>query len=101
MTAKTLTAEEWNDQYPVGTPVHAWPGTRDAEPMWTTTRTPAWTLGHGAVVVSVVGATGGIALTHVDVRGTLEEALDSTAATANRILELPPGYRLVWAKDAS
>lgn len=33
----------------------------------TVTRTPAWTLGHGAAVVSVEGYAGAIALTHVDV----------------------------------
>lgn len=61
-----LTAEQWNTRYPVGTPVVAYPGTRDDEPLTTRTRNPAWTLGHGAAVVSVEGYTGGIALTHID-----------------------------------
>ncbi|MEE1735931.1 hypothetical protein PUR49_05300 [Streptomyces sp. BE147] len=61
-----MTADEWNRRYPVGTPVLAYPGTRDDEPLDTVTRTPAWTLGHGAACVSVEGAGGGIHLTHVD-----------------------------------
>ncbi|MFB4265360.1 hypothetical protein [Nonomuraea sp. GTA35] len=58
-------AVAWNTAHPVGTPVLAWPGTRDDEPLMTRTRTPAWTLGHGAAVVSVEGRSGGIALTHI------------------------------------
>ncbi|OPC84167.1 hypothetical protein B4N89_27465 [Embleya scabrispora] len=65
MTTPT-TAGQWNALHPVGTPVHAWPGCRDAEPMTTRTRTPAWTLGHGAPVVSVEGYPGGISLTHIE-----------------------------------
>ncbi|MER6103644.1 hypothetical protein ABT115_15300 [Streptomyces sp. NPDC001832] len=61
-----MTADEWNARYPVGTPVLAYPDTREDEPLDTVTRTPAWTLGHGAAVVSVEGAGGGICLTHVD-----------------------------------
>lgn len=58
-------AAAWNAVYPVGTPVLAWPGTRDEEPLVTRTRTPAWTLGHGAAAVSVEGRAGGIFLTHI------------------------------------
>lgn len=58
-------AVAWSAVHPVGTPVLAWPGTRDDEPFVTCTRTPAWTLGHGAAVVSVEGRAGGIALTHI------------------------------------
>ncbi|WP_326642973.1 hypothetical protein OG884_06020 [Streptosporangium sp. NBC_01755] len=61
-----MTADEWNETHPIGTPVLAWPGVREDEPMVTRTRTPAWTLGHGAAVVSVDGYAGGIALTHVE-----------------------------------
>ncbi|MFF2009137.1 hypothetical protein ACFVWY_08700 [Streptomyces sp. NPDC058195] len=64
--APSMTADEWNERYPVGTPVIAYPGTRDDEPLDTVTRSRAWTLGHGAAVVSVEGESGGIHLTHVD-----------------------------------
>ena len=61
-----MTADEWNAKYPVGTPVTVYPGTRDDAPLYTYTRSEAWTLGHGAAVVSVEGYIGGILLTHVD-----------------------------------
>lgn len=68
-----MTAEEFNAAFPAGTPVVAYPLTRpeDNQPdfferLETVTRTPAWTLGHGAPVVSVDGYAGGIALTHID-----------------------------------
>lgn len=59
-------ADAWNAQHPVGTPVVAYPGVRGRGALTTRTRTPAWTLGHGTPVVSVEGYAGGIALTHVD-----------------------------------
>lgn len=70
-----MNAQQWNDLYPVGTPVTAYPGVRpeDEHASWaceqleTTTRSKAWTLGHGEPVVMVEGYAGGIALTHVDV----------------------------------
>lgn len=87
----TLTAEQWNEQHPVGTPVMAYPGIRPDDPvaityrerakagrtygstdpckrLETTTRSRAWNLG-GEPVVMVDGYAGGIALTHIDVIG--------------------------------
>jgi len=64
---RPLTAEEFNSRHPVGTRVVAYPGTRGESGITTHTRTPAWTLGHGAAVVAVEGVVGGIALTHIDV----------------------------------
>lgn len=85
-----MNADEFNARYPVGTRVMAYPGIRPEHPvavahqkrvkegrtfgnpdpckrLETTTRTPAWTLGHGTPVVFVEGYAGGICLTHVDV----------------------------------
>ncbi|MFK8850435.1 hypothetical protein [Streptomyces sp. Ac-502] len=87
-----MNAEQWNDKYPVGTPVIAYPCVRPEHPLAvavreqqesggyvdpgdadlckrlvTVTRTPAWTLGDGEAVVSVEGYAGGICLTHIDV----------------------------------
>jgi hypothetical protein len=86
-------ADAFNARYPVGTPVVAYPSVRPEHPvavayrkaaeagrtfrsetdpctrLETTTRTPAWTLGHGTPVVSVDGYAGGIALDHIDVIG--------------------------------
>jgi hypothetical protein len=62
------TADQWNAAHPIGTPVHAWPATRNDKPMATRTRTSAWTLGHGEAVVSVEGYAGGIRLAHIEPR---------------------------------
>lgn len=87
----SISAEEWNARYPVRTRVVAYPFVRPEDPVavayreraaagtlppaWgsdpcqtldTVTRSPAWALGDGTPVVLVEGATGGIALTHVD-----------------------------------
>jgi hypothetical protein len=67
-----VTAKEFNALYPVGTRVVAYPDSRLGRALVTVTRTEAWTLGHGAVVVSVEGYAGGISLTHVDVIGGAE-----------------------------
>lgn len=94
-----MTADEFNAAHPVGTPVVAYPGVRPEDPLAvavrkrqtdgrfvdpadlelcraleTVTRTPAWTLGHGAPVVSVDGYAGGICLTHIDVIAQGESA---------------------------
>lgn len=60
------TADQWNTTHPIGTPVHAWPGTLNEQPLRTHTRTPAWELGSGYPVVSVDGHAGGIHLTHIE-----------------------------------
>lgn len=65
-----LSADEWNERYPVGTSVDACPGLMASEGgrvIYTATRTPAWTLASGEAVVSVMGYAGGIALTHIRV----------------------------------
>lgn len=69
-TSGQHTAESWNATHPVGTPVRYWPVYPPHEgipPLDTTTRSEAWVLGHGAVVVSVVGISGGVLLSHVEV----------------------------------
>ena len=56
-----MTAEDFNTKHPVGTEVLYWPVLPEGPnfpPRRTKTRTPAWELGHGAPVVSVVGQTG-------------------------------------------
>jgi hypothetical protein len=73
-----MNAETFNCRYSVGTPVIAYPVTRDDEALVTRTRTPAWELGHGDPVVSVDGYAGGICFTHVDV---VTEAEWETART--------------------
>lgn len=68
-------ADAWNAAHPIGSRVIAYPDVRpeyDATTaaetrVVTTTRTPAWILGHGQPVVSVHGYAGGICLDHVDI----------------------------------
>lgn len=77
-----LTAAQWNERYPVGTPVVAYPMLRPEDPAFgafggqrldTHTRTVAWELGHGEPVVSVDGYAGGISLEHIDLADTTQE----------------------------
>lgn len=75
-----LTADQWNELYPVGTAVIAYPGVRPEDPfaadfctrLETRTRSAAWNLGHGEPVVMVDGYAGGISLTHIDINLTEE-----------------------------
>ena len=64
------TAVSWNAAYPVGTAVRYWPIYPPSEgfpPEDTTTRSEAWTLGDGSVVVLVSGKAGGVHLSHIEV----------------------------------
>lgn len=98
-----MTADDWNAAHPDGTPVTAYPGTRNDEPLYTRTRSAAWTLGHGEPVVAVEGCAGGIALTHVDVGwvltresyGVMEHALDQAGVFTKAYTEYDDGGRLV------
>jgi hypothetical protein len=65
-----LTAEEWNERYPVGTRVFYRPVWGERDGRESTTRTPAWTLGHGEPVVSIEGQAGGVALWALEVIAT-------------------------------
>jgi hypothetical protein len=64
------TAESWNVTHPIGTLVRYWPiypPIESAPPIDTTTRSEAWELGDGSVVVCIVGKSGGVSLSHVEV----------------------------------
>lgn len=58
--------DTFNRRHPIGTPVRFWPGVREGEGRVSKTRTPAWLM-SSAVVVSVEGYAGGIALSHIEV----------------------------------
>ena len=64
---KKMTADAFNAAYPVGTSVRYWPMVREGEGRLGETRSVAWTLGSGDVIVKVSGYAGGIILTHVEV----------------------------------
>ena len=63
------TAESWNSAHPVGTRVRYWAiyPPLGVPPFDTTTRSEAWALGDGSIVVSITGKSGGVALSHVEV----------------------------------
>jgi site-specific DNA-methyltransferase (adenine-specific) len=66
----THTAASWNEAHPVGTDCRYWPVYPPVPlvpPVETTTRSEAWELGDGSPVVLVVGKTGGVALSHLEV----------------------------------
>ena len=61
-----MTAQQWNDKYPVGQPVSV---TEDDKSItYTQTRTPAWELLDGTPVVSVDGKRGGYLLKRIEAR---------------------------------
>lgn len=65
-----LSAAQWNETYPAGTPVRYWPILPPVDgcpPVETVTRSEAWELGDGSPVVLVKGRTGGVHLSHLDV----------------------------------
>ncbi|MGS1014078.1 hypothetical protein ACVCL0_09205 [Rhodanobacter sp. UC4450_H17] len=64
-----LTADAFTAQYPVGTPCRYYPVAGDSEHLKTKTRSEAWTLGHGAVVVKIEGRTGGVDINHLVMEG--------------------------------
>lgn len=60
-----VSAAEWNESCPPGTPVRYWPVAGKPNVCETHTRSEAWELGHGEPVVKVVGWSGGVALSHI------------------------------------
>lgn len=57
-----LSANEFNRRFPIGTVVDYTPIIGGRERRRTRTRSTAWALGHGAVVVMVEGFIGGVAI---------------------------------------
>lgn len=60
-----LTAEAFNVAYPVGAACRYYPIAGEREHDKTKTRSEAWTLGHGALVVKIDGHTGGVDVNHL------------------------------------
>lgn len=77
-------AADWTREHPPGTPVLAWPGIREGEPLRTRTRISAWVIGVDDVVVQVHGHPGGIAITHIDHDPTRQPAVPNVE------FEMPP-----------
>lgn len=64
--AAQMLVDAWNELHPIGTSVRYWPGFREGDGKTGRTRSTAQLLGGHTPVVWVEGATGSIALTHVD-----------------------------------
>ena len=60
-----LSAEAFNKKYPVGTRFN-YQSVKDLTPVVASvTRSEAWALGHGDVVVKLEGIVGGVLITHL------------------------------------
>jgi hypothetical protein len=64
-----MTADEWNAKYPVGTSVCYYPVMKPgiADCAVTKTRSEAWTLGSGDVVVMLENMSGGKSIDHLTI----------------------------------
>ncbi|WP_347253479.1 hypothetical protein [Leminorella grimontii] len=65
-TLRNISAERFNELYPVGALFRYYHIRGVPDYTTVTTRTPAWALGHGAVVVSVSGRAGGVSIEHLE-----------------------------------
>lgn len=65
-----MSPEAWNDTYAIGTPCRYYPIAGDSNHIKTKTRSEAWALGHGAVVVKIEGRTGGVDINHLVMEAT-------------------------------
>ncbi len=61
---KKMTAEQFNAAYSTGS-AFIYHSRKNGAGVAVTTRSEAWSLGHGAVVVSVTSVTGGVDITHL------------------------------------
>lgn len=63
MARQKITAEQWNERHPIGTPVRAYPILDNEQTAFDTkTRSEAWNLGDGSPVAKIEGRTGGYLL---------------------------------------
>lgn len=60
-----MTASEWNERNPVGTPVRYFPVKGEWDHVDSETRSIAWDLYSGTPVVKIKGRVGGVALGHL------------------------------------
>lgn len=61
-----MTVDEFNARYPVGSAMRYYPIRGEAGNIETKTRSEAWALGHGEVVVKIEGRTGGCCISHME-----------------------------------
>lgn len=73
-----ISAKEFNEKFPIGTPVVYYPIHPEVGPegefhIKTKTRSIAWELGHGEPVVKIEGRTGGVILSHLTLEARDDE----------------------------
>ena len=71
-----MNENEFNEKYPVGTLVRYHPVVGQPEFLATKTRSEAWTLGSGHVVVKVKGKAGGVSIASIE---AVEQYVQRTA----------------------
>lgn len=59
-----VTVDLWNAMYPVGTTVRYWPVLGSSFYVDTKTRSEAWAIGDGSILVSLEGRSGGVSIEH-------------------------------------
>ncbi|CNI64598.1 hypothetical protein [Yersinia pekkanenii] len=62
---KGLSADKFNQKYPVGSSFNYFPIMGIPDSVEVVTRTEAWALDYGAVVVSIIGRAGGVSIEHL------------------------------------
>lgn len=62
-----LSAEEFNEKFPVGTIVRYYPIKGKPNRITCKTTTPAWELGSGTAVVTIESVSGGVCLSHIEI----------------------------------
>jgi hypothetical protein len=63
-----MTVETWNATFPPGTPVDYYPTRGFGDVRKSKTRSKAWALGHGAIVVQIEDQSGGVSIEHLAAR---------------------------------
>lgn len=64
-----MSPDAFNDTFAIGTACRYYPVAGESKHRKTVTRSEAWALGHGAVVVKVDGITGGVDINHLVMEG--------------------------------
>lgn len=62
-----MNATEFNKRHPIGTKVRYFPIKGKKEHIDTETRSEAWTLGSGHIVVSLKDKSGGVSIEHLEI----------------------------------
>ena len=97
----TWTADEWNRAHPVGASVVYTPIKGEPEVKHSTTRSKAWTLGHGAVIVKIEGITGGVSIDHLEPESALGEPRVFGIKDGQALVRFPTGEVIIPEIDVA